>query len=181
VTGVLAEVVAGVDQDAARVDAERHGALGLTDRAAQYVGHDVVIGHSVRAGARLDAAGVRADERGPVVGGHRRELGIPLWIGTARELPERRLGLGRNAPQPARRAAIVTDIVPARVERVGVAGDRFGPGLGFLLVRGVRGVPPALRDVTFHAVCLLAGAMHYPVRSLVCLIRPTGSVTRSTG
>jgi hypothetical protein len=49
---VLAEVVARVNHDAARIYHQRSCAFGFTDSPAQYVDHDVVISDPVRPGSR---------------------------------------------------------------------------------------------------------------------------------
>ena len=102
----------GVDQHALAVHPGGDGGLGERRRPLHDVGDDVVVGDPVRTGARRQAAGVGADDPGPRLGGHRRQLRVHAAPG-------------------------VVDDVRAGGQRL--AGDRGPPGVDRDRQRRVRG------------------------------------------
>src|SRR5215469_9407305 len=132
--GVLAEVVRGVDDDAARVDARPHRARRQPAGLVKYVSHDVGVADPKRPGPRLLLSRVRADQAGAVLGDYRRKLGVLAAPAVVDEVGPGRAYFRRDLVPPGIRAD--------HDARVGVA-DR----------RDERRDPPGL----FGHVHLLAG------------------------
>jgi hypothetical protein len=66
--GVLAEVVGGIHQDGVLAHPLSHGPFGMFGHVGGHVAHDIAVPGPVRPGPRRQAAGVRADQPGPVPG-----------------------------------------------------------------------------------------------------------------
>ncbi len=114
--GVLAEVVPRVDDHRVPPHAQLHRALGQAHGHPQDVRHHVLVPDPVRAGPRLGAARVGADQPDVVPGGHLGELRVHPAPGVVQQVR-------------ARLADRLADLVPPGVHadhRVGVALAQLG-------------------------------------------------------
>jgi len=87
--GVLAEVVGGIHQDGVLAHPLSHGPFRLISHVGSDLAHHIAVPGPVRPGTRRQAAGVRADQPGPVPGRHRGQPRVRAAPGVVEQVSTR--------------------------------------------------------------------------------------------